>query len=437
MDGPRPRSRLSPDGSTLPSCARAWASRHPTAILYETAGYIATCGCRRRTRAFMDHQTLRRSRWVRWWTVRAVTTLAGEFSGEEGVAWTPDGSNVRFAANDGTAKAGSVLYQILSVPARGSAAVERVLTSPGDFYVHDIAPDGRWLATREDSRLGVVARGVDSTVERDLTWLDLSWFPRLSPDGRRVLFSDGHAGGNYGVVWRNTDGSPVVRLGDGNVLGFSPDGAFALANVFTPPGLVLYPLGAGEPVRLERGPIVSTGDGLWPRRQEHRLHGERAVASAARIDRTSPGCASPSWRPHVAAAMSPTARRSSDRMRAAPGSHPVSARRRVWAGPDHGRYGRLLGPRGRCRPAGTEVPARLNESIPSREPGRRQELAPADRAGLIQVRLFVSPRDRRASLPHEAATLFVSRAEVRADYMGRMGQTGGPSRCSSARMRMS
>jgi hypothetical protein len=57
------------------------------------------------------------------------------------------------------------------------------------------------------------------------------------------------------VVWRTTDGSPIARLGEGNAIGFSPDGTFALANTFTPPSLVLYPLGAGEPVRLERGPI--------------------------------------------------------------------------------------------------------------------------------------------------------------------------------------
>jgi hypothetical protein len=65
-----------------------------------------------------------------------------------------------------------------------------------------------------------------------------------------VLFSDGHVGTNYGVVWRTTDGSPIARLGEGNAIGFSPDAKFALANLFTPPSLVLYPLGAGEPVRL-------------------------------------------------------------------------------------------------------------------------------------------------------------------------------------------
>jgi Tol biopolymer transport system component len=227
-------------------------------VLYETGGYISDPrvspdGSRV---AFLDHQALFDDRgWVKVVDrAGAVTTIAGEFTGAEGVAWSSDGSTVLFGAagqNDRT----EASYQVHSVPARESAGGGSVVTAPGDFYVHDIAPDGRWLVTREDSRLGVVARGAGAMAERDLTWLDLSWFAKLSPDGRRLLFSDGHLGGNYGLVWRTTDGSPIARLGEGNALGFSPDGRFALANLYSPPGLVLYPLGAGDPVHLERGPI--------------------------------------------------------------------------------------------------------------------------------------------------------------------------------------
>ena len=53
-------------------------------------------------------------------------------------------------------------------------------------------------------------------------------------------------------------GSPVVRLGEGNAVDLSPDGKWALANVpTTPPQLLLYPTGAGEPRRLEDGGLVS------------------------------------------------------------------------------------------------------------------------------------------------------------------------------------
>ena len=63
---------------------------------------------------------------------------------------------------------------------------------------------------------------------------------------------------NYAVCLRQTDGSPVVRLGEGSAADLSRDGKWALANVpTTPPQLVLYPTGAGEPRQLERGGLVS------------------------------------------------------------------------------------------------------------------------------------------------------------------------------------
>ena len=80
------------------------------------------------------------------------------------------------------------------------------------MFIHDIAADGRWLATREDIRLGVGAHLDGDTADRDLSWLNQSWTSRLSRDGTRLLFGDGTAGKNYGVVWRPTDGSPIVGL---------------------------------------------------------------------------------------------------------------------------------------------------------------------------------------------------------------------------------
>ena len=68
----------------------------------------------------------------------------------------------------------------------------------------------------------------------------------------------GSVGVNYAVCLRQTDGSPVVRLGEGAALDLSRDGKWALAAVpTTPPQPVLYPTGAGEPRRLERGGLVS------------------------------------------------------------------------------------------------------------------------------------------------------------------------------------
>ena len=56
---------------------------------------------------------------------------------------------------------------------------------------------------------------------------------------------------------RQTDGSPVVRLGDGAALDISRDGKLVLSSVPTDPAqLVVYPTGVGQPRKLERGALV-------------------------------------------------------------------------------------------------------------------------------------------------------------------------------------
>jgi len=51
----------------------------------------------------------------------------------------------------------------------------------------------------------------------------------------------------YGVMVRKTDGSPAIRLGDGNAYGISPDKRWVLAVLPTTPVQVrLYPTGAGS-----------------------------------------------------------------------------------------------------------------------------------------------------------------------------------------------
>ena len=240
-------------------------------MLYETAGYVSDPrvspdGTRV---AFMDHQARFDDRgWVKVVDATGkVTTLAGEFSAEEGLVWSRDGATVFFAATDRLAandsRASQLFYQVRAVAIGNPGSSSLALTIPGEFLIHDIAPDGRWLATREDSRVGVGAHLAGDMTDRDLTWLKASWGATLSRDGTRVLFSDGNAGDNYGVIWRKTDRSPIVRLGEGDSLAWSPDERWALARIYTPPQLVLYPMGAGEPVRLERGAIAQYQWAFW------------------------------------------------------------------------------------------------------------------------------------------------------------------------------
>ena len=200
-----------------------------------------------------------------------VVTLAGEFWGEQGVAWSPDGAYVMFAAS-GTASgghgAGDLAYQINRATPDGRTA-EFALTSPGDFTILDISKTGRWLATREETRYGIIVKGAGQSQERDLSWLDKCWGVNLSRDGQRILFADGNAGPDYAVAWRKVDGSPVVHLGAGDFLGESPDGKWVLGIIPSTAQLMVYPMGAGDPRKLDTGPIMQGVTAVWAPDSRH------------------------------------------------------------------------------------------------------------------------------------------------------------------------
>ena len=90
----------------------------------------------------------------------------------------------------------------------------------GNLTLQDISREGRLLVTRDTSRTEMLALAPGETKERDLTWLDWSLPSGISPDGGVVLFSESGEGGGagYSVYIRKTDGSPAVRLGEGNRL---------------------------------------------------------------------------------------------------------------------------------------------------------------------------------------------------------------------------
>jgi eukaryotic-like serine/threonine-protein kinase len=182
---------------------------------------------------------------------RPARAVTGELWSVEGLAWTPDGTHVVFSGN----ATGGSFMEPMSVPADGSAAARRVLGVPVRLVVRDIGPDGRWLAVREDLAFGVRARVPGSDDERELSWLGSSGARSLSADGRHLLMVDvgQRSGADYGVVLRGTDGAQGVRLGSGDARALSPDGRWAAAILADPAEVVIYPTGAGEPIRLGRG----------------------------------------------------------------------------------------------------------------------------------------------------------------------------------------
>jgi WD40 repeat protein len=232
-------------------------------VLYATGGYVSDLRFSPRGDriAFLDHPF----RWDDRGGVAVVdlkgkkTVLAQGYWGEEGLAWSPDGQAVLFSAGVG--------YSNFDVRAVTLAGRNRVaLPSSGGLTIFDISREGRWLAAREDLKWRLMAMAPGASMERDLSWLDGSLVVALSADGRSLLFTEynGVFGSNYAVGLRKTDGSPVVRLGEGWAGDLSPDGRWALAVVPTSPDrLMLYPAGPGEPRRLESGDIREYSSARW------------------------------------------------------------------------------------------------------------------------------------------------------------------------------
>lgn len=131
--------------------------------------------------------------------------------------------------------------------------------------MHDVSRSGRLLVTRDDIRDELSVFPPGAVAERNLSWLDHSGGPHLSRDGHMLLFVEqaATAGPNYAVCLRKTDDGPVIRLGEGRPMGLSPDGKWALAVVFTPPQLVIYPTGPGEVRRLPRNELETYQSADW------------------------------------------------------------------------------------------------------------------------------------------------------------------------------
>jgi Tol biopolymer transport system component len=165
-------------------------------------------------------------------------------------SWSPDGREVLVSASEDHANENH------SVVAVGLDGRRRTLITNGlDLKVLDVSPDGRLLATREDFEGGMRFITADGRTERELAWFDASVMVDLSPNGDTVLFQEGGLAIGIlstGIYLRRTDGSPAIRLGDGEALALSPDGRWVLAITNEKvPSLLLLPTGAGQPRPIE------------------------------------------------------------------------------------------------------------------------------------------------------------------------------------------
>jgi len=178
-------------------------------------------------------------------------TLSAKYTNTEGLAWSPDGTEVWF-----TGSKQAFNQSLHAVTLNGQ---ERLIESvAGDILLDDIAADGHVLLIRWGFREGIILGSPSQTKERDLYWHDCSEVQDLSPDGKVLLFNEGceAAGAEFQTYIRKTDGSPAVRLGPGFGSSLSPDGKWVIsARYGSPAQLVLLPTGTGEPRPLTQDSI--------------------------------------------------------------------------------------------------------------------------------------------------------------------------------------
>jgi hypothetical protein len=185
------------------------------------------------------------------------TVLSEGYWSARGLSWSPDGEEILFSAS---LSGGSYIVYAVTPAGRRRIAYQ----APGGLTIQDVARDGRWLATRVDFRYRAMVHTPGAAADRDLSWLNTSHARALSQDGQTLLFGETALGTNYAVCLRKTDGSPVVRLGDGWPADLSADGKWVLAVVQSrPPQLVIYPTGAGETRRLERAGLENYATAQW------------------------------------------------------------------------------------------------------------------------------------------------------------------------------
>jgi Tol biopolymer transport system component len=180
-----------------------------------------------------------------------VHSLTPEWESEDGLAWSPDGKEVWFAAAE---KGNNRSLRAVDLSGR----MRTLLEIPGSLTLQDVISDGRVLVTLNSIRLGMDAATLGSPDEVDLSWHDWNIAKAISPDGQWVLFEDASevAGPDYAVAMRKMNGELPVRLGDGAAGGLSPDGEWAVSISQGPPEtVVLLPLQAGQPRALDIGSL--------------------------------------------------------------------------------------------------------------------------------------------------------------------------------------
>jgi eukaryotic-like serine/threonine-protein kinase len=169
-------------------------------------------------------------------------TLTQEWTGERGLAWSPDGNEVMFTATKGTENERS-LYAVTR-----SGNQRLVFRAPGGVWLEDVASDGRMLLKHQERRFEVTVGRIGGE-SKPLSSLQIMVLPSVSRDGDYAVMTDmsGNGGTDYRAYFAKLDGSPAVLLGSGVAGGISPDNKWVTSILPSDPTkILLLPTGVGE-----------------------------------------------------------------------------------------------------------------------------------------------------------------------------------------------
>jgi eukaryotic-like serine/threonine-protein kinase len=171
----------------------------------------------------------------------------------QGIVWSPAGDEIWFTASN-SGNAGNPRAVTIS------GKVRTITNVPGGMWLEDVR-NGVALMVTHHRRIGIRGMPPGGKEERELGWFGWSILSDMTPDGRKVLFDEeGNGGGpNYTVFVRDTDGSPPVRIGEGNSLAISADGKWVITQPAKGGPLRLVPTGAGQARQLTHDNVSYQG----------------------------------------------------------------------------------------------------------------------------------------------------------------------------------
>ena len=182
----------------------------------------------------------------------------GPFNTLEGLAWSPRGDEIWFG--------GDPTGNRMDLRAITLGGRERIaLAAPVQLLPHDVAPDGRVLASTIEFRSRVFFRREAPSSERELSTQGDSALGAISPDGEWVALYDDSVNGSVQSYLRSSSGAPPVSLGPGMPIAFAPDGRILLVVQLQGkvPMIVLHPVGPGQSTSIKlEGFEITTSTGV-------------------------------------------------------------------------------------------------------------------------------------------------------------------------------